>query len=135
MPRLLVPVLVVLAAVAGIISLTVPLPLYSTSTYVSSSVLTAINVETILDYSTSTVTCASSSQACYEQIMEYTTSATWSAETTHVETLFSTSITYASIAFRGLWGSVLAALSLLLLLIGCALLAKSAIFTSASRTN
>jgi hypothetical protein len=135
MPRLLVSALVVLAGAASVLSLAFPIPLYSISTYVSSSVLTAINPEIILDYSTSIVTCAGSPPACYEQIMQYTTTATWSAETTHVQTLFSTSITHVPIGFSGVWGSVSAALSLLLLLIGCALLAKSVIFTRTAKTD
>jgi hypothetical protein len=135
MRRLLVSALVVFAAAASILSITFPIPLPSISTYVSSSVLTAINPETIVDYSTSTVTCAGSPPACYEQILQYTTTATWSAETTHVKTLSSTSTTLVPIAFSGLWGNISTVLFLLLLLISGALLAKSTIFRHTMKTD
>jgi hypothetical protein len=135
MPRFLVPTLVVLAATASIVSLTFPIPMQSASTSVSSSLLTAINPEILLDYSTSTITCGGSPQTCYEQIVEYTTTATWSGQTTHVETLTLTSVTSVLIAFSGLWGTVLAILFLFLLLISSALLAKSTFFRRKGRTN
>lgn len=135
MPRFLVPALVVFAAAASVLSLAVPIPFHSTSTYVSSSILRAINPEILLDYSTSTITCAGSPQTCYEQIIQYTTTATWSGETTHVETLTLTSMTLVPIAFSTLWGNLLAVLSLLLLLISCALLAKSTIFRHTTGMN
>jgi hypothetical protein len=135
MPRLLVPTLVVLAATASVISLTFPIPMHSIATSVSSSVLTAINPEILLEYSTSTLACGSSPQTCYEQIVEYTTTARWSGQTTHAETLTLTSVTSVLIAFSGLWGNALAVLFLFLLLISAALLAKSTFFRRKGRTN
>jgi hypothetical protein len=135
MPRLLVPTLVILAATASTLSLTFPIPIQSISTSVSSSVLTAINPEILLDYSTSTLTCGGSPQTCYEQIVEYTTVSTWSGQTTHAETLTLTSVTSVLIAFSGLWGNVLAILFLFLLLVSAALLVKSTVFRQTRRTD
>jgi hypothetical protein len=135
MQRLLVSALVAFAATASILSLTYPIPLHSTATYVSSSILTAINPEILVDYSTSTLTCAGSPQTCYEQIIGYTTTTTWSGETTQMQTLASTSTTLVPIAFSGSWGNVSAILSILLLFISGALLAKNMIFRHTARMN
>lgn len=127
MRRLLVLTLITLASIASIWSLLYSLPMYVTSTYVSTSVRTAINPEVLVDYSTVAISCMGAPPTCYQQIVPYTFTETWSARTTEAGTIFSTSTTYVPIAISGLVGNLALFSFLILLLVGLAMLAKNGI--------
>jgi hypothetical protein len=99
--------------------------MYVSSTYLSTSVRTAINPEVLVDYSTATVTCTGSLSICYQQIVPYTHTETWNARTTEAGTILSTSMTDVTIATSGVLGNLMLIFSLIILFIGLAMLAKN----------
>jgi len=125
MKRLLVPVLMILVAIISFGSLFyIAVPQNVTSTFSSSSTFTAVNTEILLDYSTSTVSCAGTPPICYDQVSPYTYTETWSAQTTHVVLVLSTSMSRVQYAASGTGGGIAVVTVLILLVTGMVLLAR-----------
>lgn len=118
MIRHLIPVLMILVAVASLGSLFyITGPRIAASTYIVTSTLTAANPEILLDYSTSTVSCTGVTPVCFVQVYPYTYTETWSAQTTPIIPLSTTATSYVAYAASGPTGGF-AVLSMLILLIG-----------------
>jgi hypothetical protein len=122
----MIPLLMILVALVSLGTLAyTPVKKNSTLTHFSTSVATAINPEILLDYSTSTVTCYGIAQVCYEQVLPYTMTVTWSAETTLTVPLYSTSTSDVPYASGGVGGNIAVGLALTLLFVGIGLLARN----------
>lgn len=92
-------ILLVLVALVGVIGLAYPwVPEYGTSSYSTESTAIAVNAEFLLDYSTSTITCTGAAPVCFEQVSPYTRTETWSAQTTLMVLVLSTSTSYVAYA-------------------------------------
>jgi hypothetical protein len=118
MIRRLVPVLMILVAVASLGSLFyITVPRTSASTYIAMSTLTAVVPEILLDYSTSTVSCTGVTPVCFVQVYPYTYTETWSAQTTPILLRFTTSTSHVALVNSGSIGDV-AVLCMLFLLVG-----------------
>jgi len=124
MRRALVLTFIVLASIASVFSLVYRIPVHVQSTYLSTSVRTAINPEVLVDYSTATVTCTGSLSICYQHIVPYTHTETWSARTTEAGTILSTSMRYVPIATSGVAGNMALLVSLIVLSVALAMFAK-----------
>lgn len=123
MIRPLVPVLLILLAAISLGSLVyITVPNGITSTYLTASIETAINPEILLDYSTSTISCTGITPVCYEQVYPYTTTETWSAQTTHIVLALSTSTSYVPYATSGTSAGI--AIVLIILFVGIVLLTR-----------
>jgi len=124
MRRFLLLTFIMLASIASILSLVYRIPMYVTSSYLSTSVRTAINPEVLVDYSTATVSCTGAPSVCFRQIIPYTHTETWSAQTTETGTILLTSITYVPFASSGVGGNLAVLFFLILLFAGLAMLVK-----------
>jgi hypothetical protein len=114
----LIPVLMILVAVVSLGSLFyITVPRIAASTYIVTSTLTAVVLEILLDYSTSTVSCTGVTSVCFVQVYPYTYTETWSAQTTPIIPLSTTSTSYVAYANSGPTGDI-ALLSMLILLVG-----------------
>jgi len=118
MVRYLIPVLMILVAVASLGSLFyITVPRNTASTYIVTSTLTAVAPEILLDYSTSTVNCTGVTPVCFAHVYPYTYTKTWSAQTTPIIPLSTIATSYAAYATSGPTGDI-AVLSTLILLVG-----------------
>jgi len=114
MPRHLLTIFMIAAAVMslGVVTYT-RVPVHTTTTFSLTTVETAVNPEILLDYSETTVTCLST--VCYKNVVPYTTTETWSAQTIHTVPVFSTSYRLVPFAISGLGGNVGVLIGLILL--------------------
>jgi hypothetical protein len=119
----------ILVAVVSLSTLPfVKVPEYRSSTHLSTTVVTAINPEILLDYTISRVSCSSIS-VCYEQVSPYTFTETWSAQVTHTMTIFSTRTNSVVYILSGS-GIIAGLLVLIVLLGGIGLFAKEKLMGS-----
>ena len=124
--RPLIPALMILVGIISLVSLFyITVPKIITFTYLAPSILTGVAPEILLDYSTSTVTCTGTAPVCFVQVSPYTYTETWSAQTTPMLPVSSTTTTYVAYAASGLLGNMGILLVLVLLFGGIILFAKS----------
>ena len=125
MLRALAPVLMILVAVIGIGSMVfVTVPQNVTVAYSSPTIVTAVNAELLLDYSTSTISCPGTPQTCFMQVYPFTYTETWSAQTTQIVMVLSTSTSQVQYVASGVGGGIGVVLVLGLLGVGIVLLAR-----------
>jgi len=131
--RPLIPVLIILIGISSLVSLFyITVPKIIAFTYLSPSTLTGVAPEILLDYSTSTVTCTGTAPVCFVQVSPYTYTETWSAQTTPMLPVSSTTTTYVAYAASGFLGDIGVLLVLVLLLGGIILFAKGRWHTDTS---
>jgi len=125
MKRPIIPGLLILIGVISLSSLFYfEVPKVVVSTYVTTSILTAVAPEILLDYTTRTVSCTGVAPVCFVQVSPYTYTETWSAQTTPMMLVSSTSTTFVAYAARGLGGEISVLLILIILIGGIILFAK-----------
>ena len=125
MSRLMAPVLlIVVAAISLSLMVFVKVPQNVAVAYPSSTTVTAVNAEILLDYSTSTITCPGTPPTCFMQVYPFTYTDTWSAQSTQIVMALSTSTSQIQFVASGVGGDIGVALILGLLGVGIVLLAK-----------
>jgi len=125
MKNLYAPGLLILIGVISFASLfTFTVPKVVVTTYMSSSVMTGIAREILLDYTTTTISCTGASPSCFVEVSPYTYTATWNGQTTPLVPVFSTATSQIVYAFTGLQGELATLIALIFITIGIFLLTK-----------
>ena len=125
MLRVLAPVLMILVAAVSLGSMFfVTVPQNVTVAYSSPTTVAAVNAEILLDYSTSTISCPGTPPTCFMQVYPFTYTETWSAQTTQIVRVLSTSTSQIQYVTSGAGGDIGVMLMLGLLSLGIVLLAR-----------
>ena len=121
MKNLYAPGLLILIGVISFASLfTFTVPKVVVTTYMSSSVMTGIAREILLDYTTTTISCTGASPSCFVEVSPYTYTATWIGQTTPLLPVSSTTTIQVVYASTGLEGDLAVLVALALLVVGVA---------------
>ncbi len=126
MLRQLIPAIMILVALlilGSLVYITIPQKL--TSSYTSTTILTAVNLEIIADYSTSSASCTGTAPVCFGQVFPFTHTETYSGETTLTIQTPSTSTNHVPYATGGTGGAITVALVTILFFAGVVLLARN----------
>ena len=102
----------------------VMVPQKITNNYTSTTTLTAVNLEVIADYSTSSVSCTGTVPVCFGQVFPFTLTQTFSGQTTQTILAPSTSTGHVRYAGSGTNASIALALLVILLVAGAILLVR-----------
>lgn len=125
MLRTLAPALMILVAAISLGSMVyVTVPQNITTAYSSSTTVTAVNAEILLDYSTSTINCPGTPSTCFMQVSPFTYTETYSGQTTQIVMVPSTSTSQIQYVASGVGGDIGVVLVLSLLAVGIVLLAR-----------
>jgi len=115
-------ILVAVISLGSMVFVTVPQNV--TVAYSSPTTVTAVNAELLLDYSTSTISCPGTPQTCFMQVYPFTYTETWSAQTTQIVMVLSTSTSQIQYVASGVGGDIGIVIVLSLLGVGIVLLAR-----------
>jgi hypothetical protein len=120
------PVLMIIAAVAGLAAIAYPtVPHYATATGTSVLTSTEIHPEIVIDYSYSTVTClATPSASCFVQVSPYTATETRSGQIAETVLSLSASTSYVPYVFSGLAGAFASAMVVILFLVAVLMIVR-----------
>lgn len=124
--RSAVPVLMIIAAVAGLAAIAYPtVPQYATATDTLVITSAEVHPEIVIDYSYSTVTClVTPSASCYVQVSPHTATETRSGQIAETALSLSASTSYVPFVFSGLAGAFALVTMLILLLIAVLMIAR-----------
>jgi hypothetical protein len=126
MPSKLIPTIMILVALLSLGSLFyITVPQNITSSYESTTTLTAINPMIMVDYSTSIVSCTGTTPVCFGEVILFTYTVTFSGQTTITSLTPSTSTSHVRYATSGTGGGIAIALATILLFAGAFLLSRN----------
>jgi len=122
----LIPAMLFMTGLIGLASLfSIKVPKVVIDTYMTPSILKAVEPEILLDYSTRTVSCTGVSPSCFVQVSPYTYTATWSGQTTPILPISVTTTTLVAYALNGSSGSLAVFFALVLLTVSIVLVARN----------
>lgn len=126
MLRQLIPAIMILVALLSLGSMIyITVPQNITSSYTSTTILTAVNLEIMADYSTSSLSCTGTAPVCFGQVFPFTDTETFSGQTTLTLLTLSTSTSQVRYATSGTGGGIAVALVTILFFAGALLLARN----------